>query len=275
MRTVVPANVWAAWYAANQAAYEHVDTRITQLQEFLEAVGHESEQARAFRQHKRWLAAWRAHLTTIEREKEDAFVLSDYPANCGFRFGSTKEIKVELVKRDRLAARDADEIKQEVVTVECSAPLSVSGGFGFSSIEEREFKFVQSTKTVVDDMGNESQVVINRFGFENLSSFRMVPVILLNTRFWEPSDTIAAHASAGAAVDIKSGEAGTDVEFIVGPSLSFWRTFFVTGGLHVGRVPSLAGGFNIDDEVPEGVDAPPIEKTWKKAFVVTFSYKIR
>ena len=118
-------------------------------------------------------------------------------------------------------------------------------------------------------------MVINRFGFNNRSSFRTLPVILLNTRFYEPNDLFAIHASAGAAVDIKTGETGTDVEFIVGPSISFWRTLFITGGFHIGREPKLVGGFEIDDEVPEGVSSPPIEKAWKRGAAITFTYKIR
>jgi hypothetical protein len=76
-------------------------------------------------------------------------------------------------------------------------------------------------------------------------------------------------------VDVKSGEGGTDLEYIVGPSFSFMRTLFITPGLHIGRVPKLAGGFKLDQEVPEGISEPPIEKAWKSGFVVTFTYKIR
>jgi hypothetical protein len=132
----------------------------------------------------------------------------------------------------------------------------VSGGFGFSTVNEREFVFVQSTKPVTTN-GQTTQEVINRFGFKNNSSFRPIPLLLLNTRVYEPNDNIALHVSAGAGGDIKTGEAGSDVEFIVGPSISFKRSMFVTTGLHIGRVPKLAGGFQIGDEVPEGIDAPP------------------
>ncbi len=102
-----------------------------------------------------------------------------------------------------------------------------------------------------------------------------MPVLLLNMRVWEPNDTFALHVSTGAAVDVKTGQSGTDLEYIVGPSISFWRSLFITPGLHIGRVPKLAGGFVLDQEVPTGISEPPVEKTWKKAFVMTFTYKIR
>lgn len=193
---------------------------------------------------------------------------------CGFAFNTGKETKIKIVKRDRLGEPSASPTEEEVVTVVCSSPLSISAGFGFSSIDEREFVFVPSTKSVTAN-GQTTQTVVNRFGFRNKSAFRTLPVLLLNTRIWEPNDTLALHLSTGAAVDVKTGQGGTDLEYIVGPSISFWRSLFITPGLHIGRVPKLAGGFELDQEVPSGIADPPIEKAWKTGFVTTFTYKIK
>lgn len=121
--------------------------------------------------------------------------------------------------------------------------------------------------------GETTQTVISRSGFRNKSSFRPRPVLLLNTRVWEPRDTFALHLSTGAAVDVRTGQRGTDLEHIVGPSISFWRSLFITPGLHFGRVNEWAGSFELDQEVPTGISEPPIEKSWKKAFVTTFTSK--
>lgn len=270
-------STWIKVEPANKTAYEGALARITELQNQLGGLRNANASnatGTAFREAQNKLRLWRPILVGVRNGGVAGFSRR-VPVGCGFAFDNNKETKVKLVKRDRLGEAGAAPVNEEIVTVVCSSPLSVSAGFGFSNVNEREFVFVPSTKTVTDANGQTSQTVISRFGFKNNSSFRTLPVILLNTRIWEPNDTIALHASTGAAVDIKTGQGGTDLEFIVGPSISFWRSFFVTSGLHIGRVPKLAGGFELNQEVPTGISEPPIEKTWKKGFVTTFTYKIR
>jgi hypothetical protein len=262
---------WQQWYVGNRkAAYDTSLARIGEFQALLRTLDVDGPKAIAYRETQNKLRQWRPILVGVRNGGPEAFTRT-IEVGCGFAFDQTKSTKVEIIKRDRLAAPGASETHEEVVTVECTSPLSISGGFGFSSIDEMEFVFVQSKP----DAASTSQAPVNRFGFKNRSSFRMLPVLLLNTRLWESDDTFAVHASVGAAVDIKTGQTGTDIEFIVGPSLSFKRTLFITPGLHVGRVPTLTGGFNLGDVVPTGVSSPPVEKAWRKGFVITFTFKIR
>lgn len=260
--------------AGNKTAYDELLTRITELQTILRGLGAGSQQFNAFREVQNKLRLWRPILESVQRGGAASFDRT-FKVGCGFGFSDNKETKVEVVKRDRLAAPGTAETREEIITVVCSSPLSISGGFGFTTLNEREFIFVPSTKTVTNSSGVASEVVINRFGFKNRSSFRALPVLLLNTRIWEPNDSIALHLSAGAAVDIKTGQAGTDLEFIVGPSISFKRTLFVTTGMYIGRVPTLVGGFNVGQEVPNGISQPPIEKAYKSGFVTTLTFKLR
>jgi hypothetical protein len=267
---------WSDWYKdGNKAAYDAVVARIDELQTMLTALrSANNAQAAALRNAQNKLRQWKLIMVGVVEGGANGFSRM-IKVGCGFALSDTKETKLEIVKRDRLAESGTAATRQEVVTVVCSSPLSVSAGFGFSTVDEKEFIFVPSTKTVTNSTGQTSEVVINRFGFKNRSGFRTLPVLLLNTRVYEPSDLFAIHASAGAAVDVKSGQGGTDLEYIVGPSFSFKRTLFITPGLHIGRVPSLVGGFKLDQEVPAGISEPPIEKTWKTGLVVTFTFKIR
>lgn len=264
------------WHAVagNATAYTELLARITEFQATLRGLGVGSQSFNAFREVHNKLRLWRPILEGVRRGGAESFNRT-FRVGCGFGFSNNRETKIEVVKRDRLAAPGTAETREEILTVVCSSPLSISGGFGFSALDEREFVFVPSTKTVTNSSGVTSEVVINRFGFKNRSSFRALPVLLLNTRVWEPSDTLAFHLSAGAAVDIKTGQAGTDLEFIVGPSVSFKRTLFVTTGLHVGRVPTLVGGFNVGQEVPNGISQPPIEKAYRNGFITTLTFKLR
>lgn len=265
---------WDNWYkGANKASYDYVVSRSAELQNQLNGVKSSSTQGTVFQDAQSKLRRWKPILIGI-RDGGVAGFEREFEVGCGFAFDTGKETKIKLIKHDRLADPGAGTTDDEIVTVVCSSPLSISAGFGFSNVDEKEFVFVQSTKPVTTN-GQTTQAVINRFGFRNRSGFRTLPVVLLNTRVWEPTDTFALHVSTGAAVDIKTGQGGTDLEYIVGPSLSFWRSLFITPGLHIGRVNKLAGGFELDQEVPTGINEPPIEKSWKKGFVTTFTYKIR
>jgi hypothetical protein len=272
----VPAGntTWDNWYKdGNKANYDYAVARVSELQNQLDGLKSNSTQGAAFNDAQNKLRLWKPILVGIRNGSVANFDRT-VDVGCGFAFDTGKETKVKIVKRDRLAATGAAATEEEIVTVVCSSPISISAGFGFSRIHEKEFVLVPSTKTVTAN-GETTQTVISRFGFRNKSSFRPIPVLLLNTRVWEPTDTFALHLSTGAAVDVKTGLGGTELEYIVGPSVSFWRSLFITPGLHFGRVNKLAGGFELDQEVPTGISEPPIEKSWKKAFVTTFTYKIK
>lgn len=268
------------WLVANKGRVDSLLARLASLRTSVIELSHNGKPdspAAKFDEAQAVLRQWRDIFADAQTQSEKFFQLPHVNAGCGFAFDQNKETVITLVKQDRLAPAGTAPSEQELITVVCSSPFSVSGGFGFSSVNEREFVFVQSTKPVTTD-GTTTQQVINRFGFKNNSSFRPIPMVLINTRIrewdkWE--DTFALHLSAGAGVDIKTGEAGSDVEFIVGPSVSFKRSLFVTAGFHVGRVPKLAGGFQLGEEVPEGIDAPPVEKAWKTGFIVGITFKLR
>lgn len=264
------------WLVDNKSRVDLLLARLQALRESVVELSHDGGPdgpAAKFDAAQEGLRRWREIFVAARDLGASYFELPYEEEDCGFAFGQNKETKFTLFKRDRSDA-DAEEDEVELITVVCSSPFSVSGGFGFSTVNEREFVFVQSTKSVTEN-GQTTQQVVNRFGFKNNSSFRPIPLLLLNTRIREWNDRYALHISAGAGVDIKTGEAGTDVEFIVGPSVSFKRSLFLTAGVHVGRVPKLAGGFELGQEVPEGVEEPPVEKAWKPGFIFALTYKLR
>ncbi len=264
------------WLADNKPRVDAAKDRLKELHDSVTALSHDDKPASPatrFDEAQRVLQQWNEIFKDAEKQGKGFFELPYVDVGCGFSFDQNKETSVTLVKQDRLAS-DTTTTEQELVTVVCSSPFSISGGFGFSTVNEREFVFVPSTKTVTEN-GQPVQKVINRFGFKNNSSFRPIPLLLLNTRVYEWNDDIALHLSAGAGVDIKTGQAGTDIEYVVGPSISFKRSMFITAGVHIARVPKLAGGFKLDEEVPTGISEPPVEKAWKTGFIFAFTYKLK
>lgn len=252
---------------------EEVSKLSERINVFLNNCKDESEVNEAsirFNEGRKKLRFWNSVFKDIISRGEDAFILEISINDHGFTIGTGKETKVELIKQDRLAESGAEAIREEIVTVVFSSIFSVSAGFGFSTLDEQEFSIVRSRTSPTDP------TLVNKFGFQNRSKFRPMPVILLNTRLFEMSKGFDFHFSTGAGVDIKTGQpTGSDVEFVVGPSISFRRSLFFTPALHVGRVPTLAGGFKVGDLVPAEVTAPPIEKSWKTGFIFTITYKFK
>lgn len=247
--------------------YAYIKARIPQLRTALEALRDTGDLAAAFKRAQDDLRRWHVIVSTIANADGDPFarVIS---ADCGFQFESTKETKFDLVIRDRLTA-NAPEVRRELITVVCSSPLTISGGFGFSFVDEQTFALVSSKPP------EGESAAVSKFGSSARSTYRPLPVLLLNTRVWEFDDTWSLHGSAGAVVDISTGEAGTDVEFVLGPTVAMSRTFFLTAGWHWGRVSRLVGGFVEGDPVPEGVTEPPLEKSWSRTFALLATWKLR
>jgi hypothetical protein len=258
----------------DKTLYDYLDRRLNTLDTWYEGIAAQGETGRAAAEAQGRLRAWKTILDAIGASGEKAFEIGPVDEDCSFSFGGSKESKFELIKRDRLAAPGTAETREEIATVVCSSPFSVSGGFGASALDNETFAFVSSTRTGVTD-GTAATASVSRFGRSENSSYQLLPLLLVNTRVWEPNDVVSVLVSAGAAVDPGSGESGTDIEYVVGPSIAFKRDFIVTLGCHFGRSPVLAGGFALDDEVPEGLAAPPLEQRRDKAFMLAVTFKIR
>jgi hypothetical protein len=264
---------WSTWIAnpGNKTAYDAAVTRTNDLiglAAALESSSNKSASTMSDSQSK--LQQWAAILGNIAdaaKSGKDPFSQT-IDVTCSFGFSNNKNSQVEMISTDRLAAPGTAPTKQEIVTVICSSPLSISAGFSFSTVHEQQVSFIQSL--------NSSNQVVSVFGYKGLSNFKPLPLLMLNTRLHEWKDDWAVHASTGAVVDIKTGAAGsTDVEYIAGLSVSYKRSFFITPGFHAGRVQKLAGGFSIGQVVPQGISIPPVESHWTPGFILAFSYRLK
>jgi len=261
---------WAAWVAtaSNKTAYDSAVTRVNDLLSLaanLESSTNKSASTMSDSQSK--LRQWDSVLRAVVTGGMSSFSAT-VPVTCSFGFSTNKNGEVDLVSTDYLAPVGTAASKQQIVTVICSSPLSISAGFGFSTVPERQVSLVQSL--------NSSNQVISIFGYTAKSDFQPLPLLFLNTRVYEWNDDWALHVSNGAVVDIKTGAAGgTAVEYASGLSISFRRTLFITTAFLAGRTQSLAGGFTIGQPVPSGVSTPPVENRWTPGFVLAFSYKLK
>jgi len=142
--------------------------------------------------------------------------------------------------------------------------------FGISKVaEQREFAIQESP------VSPGSTTTVSKFGYSARSEVHPLPLAMVHMRFHEwQQHRYALHATFGVAANIQGTNAGgSNAEYLPGLSFSLFRTMFLTAGLHIGKQAILAGGFRVGDEVPAGVDSPPIQTSYKAGpgFAITFT----
>jgi hypothetical protein len=194
-----------------------------------------------------------------------------HDADGEFAFSQTKKTALTLTRTDLMPG--AKDTKPETildVTVECTSPFTVSAGVAFSSLQQREFAIVPSK-----DPNNPTNV-INKFESTSTSNFHPLPLGMIHARVWEGQgwwENVGLHASFGMAGNFRSqNSGGSDVEFLVGPSVSLFRTMFLTPGLHLGHKVELGGGFKEGDVVPPSITQPPLRKSYKLGFGLAITF---
>ncbi|HZH30034.1 MAG TPA: putative Ig domain-containing protein [Pyrinomonadaceae bacterium] len=259
--TPVSQDAWKEWLAANEGRYNRVRDRIAELKNKVNTI---NNGATAFNDSKRVLDGWQLVVNNVDTRKEQAFKQEAF-VSCHTDEGEGQSSKLTISKLDRTAT-NAVAVSRDVLTVNCYSRVAVTGGFNFSSLDEREFSVVQSA-------GAEPGATVKKFGFTNRSGFRLNPLAMVNIRFTE-NPVYNWHASFGALVDLK-GQTGTDIEPVAGVSFSIRRLIFITPlALHFGRVNRLAGGFKEGDLVPEAIATPPLEKAWKIGYTAGVTFRI-
>jgi hypothetical protein len=258
---------WADWLkqGQNQATYNTVVARVQALKKYI------NDDLSKFRQEWEKLIAklrdGRAHFTGICRQGESAFVMEEL-VSC--KDSPPNNATYNLIRQDLAGGKELAPIP--MFTLECSHPISLSTGIAFSRLNEDEFGF---ENRVVQVDGNPTIDTFKVITSTKRSNFRPVPLLLINTRLWDFSPDYSLNFSFGAGVDIKTGKTGTDIEFLLGPSLKIQDRFFVTFGTHIGRVVKLAEGFNEDDRVPGELTEVPTRKEYKAGFGIAFSFRVK
>ena len=193
---------------------------------------------------------------------------------CGFR---PRKEELTLLVFDLFPPDEADEKETEearvkelpMVTFVCEHPLSFSTGVFVSTLDEKEFDF---RPMVGGEEGNPTATDV--IGFNNRSSFRMMPGVMVNMLVWQPSYSFDVRLSFGALADF-GGEQGTALEFIAGPSFGINKSVLFTVGAHVGRVLDLQGGFKIGTPKIEGHDSVPTQKSYRVGLGFGISYNFK
>lgn len=147
--------------------------------------------------------------------------------------------------------------------------FALAGGVVASPLESVTFKRVPAV------IGGRSTTII---GAENSSNSRILPILMLHGRLLEtPRLGFVSGVHFSLGITAKPNDEGTNVEYLVGPSLSFIEErLFLTIGGYAGRRQQLEGNLAPGQELPEAFkDDIPVNNrlVWKPGFALTYRFK--
>jgi hypothetical protein len=170
------------------------------------------------------------------------------------------------------------ETKEQKVTIVVdvgSTRVAVSGGVGFSTIED-----VTIVRQKALDPATNNLVEV--FAEENSSSFKPNPIMMLSTNIGNEFPFLGISSapalfSWSLGIVLASRNDTTQTEYITGPSIGFLDNHVIfTLGYHAARVKSLGGNFKVGDPIPADLADPlPVTQKWDGGFMFGVTYRFR
>jgi hypothetical protein len=260
---------WSDWSGkCRDGQYKAAQASITSLLTEAASWTSDGDKAAQFAKKIGIVQYWKTAITALQAEsfKRQAEVL------CGVLFNRNEQTVLKLILTDRMSVFDIQtpqpQTKDNLLTVTCSSPFSISAGAAFSTIHNQQFAIVKSTPSA----GGTTS--INTFGVTSDSRINPYPIALAHARLldWN-QNRYALHYSFGVGVSVKGQDSGgSNPEFLTGLTFSFLRTIYVTGGLDVGKQSQLIGGFKVGGTVPSDVTSPPVSSSYKPGFGFAISF---
>lgn len=274
---------WKDWYSKCKDAYDGLKQQLDTAEQQALTYTSTSDNIKNLKSLIAIAKSWDANFVQIglknsmsPKQVEDANIDSSFvaskPVSCGTLFNQTSNTAISLVVFDQTVIFDGKsptpKTQDSFVNVTCSTPFTLSGGVGFSLIRQQEFAIVKSS-------GGPNNTSINKFGTLGDSKVHPMPLAMAHARiadFWDHKS--ALHVSVGVAGNIQGQDSGgSSAEFLLGGSLSFWRTMYLSAGLQIGTKTQIAGGFKIGDPVPSDVTSIQVQKSYAPGFgfAITFT----
>lgn len=156
--------------------------------------------------------------------------------------------------------------------------FTVSGGLIFSTLRKKEFVRVQGFErdragNLVMTNGQPNLTTV--IGLEESSPTRINPAVFLNGRIPGTQYGFLDGIHLTLGLTAKNDKEGTDIEYLIGPSLSFFenKMFFTVGG-YAGKQQKLEGSFFEGLALPDSVSELPIRKDYRWNVGFALSYRI-
>lgn len=248
-----------------------------QMETSLSSLDYAGDKYKAFQQAQAQLQDWQKQMSKVKSDWENYTTNPAQNGNpfemriagtCDYAFASTKQTAITLTATDQLPDKTAASPATVLsVTIECASPFNVSAGVAFSTLPNKEF----AIHPVATPPG--STTTTNEFVLTANSSFHPLALGMVSARLCEPNEKVAFHLSFGLAGNFKSQDAGgSSAEFLIGPSISLFRTMFITPGLHIGKKTVLGDGFTVGSPVPSNITTAPLQSSYKPAFGLAITF---
>lgn len=268
-----PKEPWATWIGDtdNYLAYSETRETATTLLARLDQLAPGSELVAAVEDVRSNLAAWARDLEALDDPQ--AYQI-EIPVRCGYPYFKEKRTDYNLTLIDRtIADPEKNKTVEKLVTVVCPSNLTVSAGVAASGVRERDFGFASSTPD--QPAPDDAPPLVNRIALLNESGEQINPTVLISTRLWELGQGAwGLHLTTGTVADYDNPDGGLRFGYLLGFSVSIKDQLLVTVGVQGSRVPELAGGFELGDIQPAGLDAVPVTKDWEFSWTLGLTYGI-
>jgi hypothetical protein len=268
-----PNTAWATWIGETDNYLRYSETReaAAKLLSRLHQLSPDSDFVAAVEELESDLAAWERDLAGLEDPLAYQVLI---PVRCGYPYFQEKRTDFNLTLIDRtIADPTKNKTIEKIVTVVCPSNVTVSAGVAAAEISERDFGFVSSTPD--EPAPADAPALVNRIALLNESDEQINPAVLISTRLWELwGGAYGLHLTTGAVADYDNPDGGLRFGYLLGVSVSIKDQLLVTAGIQGSRVPALAGGFELDDVQPAGLDAVPVTKDWQFGWTLGLTYGI-
>ena len=186
-------------------------------------------------------------------------------------YGLPTDVEITVERKD-VTKNDAAFVKLvegQTINFGGGPRFALAGGIAGSPFETVNYKRVSAL------VGGRSTFIV---GEDEGSNSRILPMLMLHGRLFEtPGGGIINGIHMSLGITAKPNDEGTNVEFLVGPSLSFIEErLFLTFGGYAGRRQQLQGNLAPGAELPEEFGAEiPVSKrlVWKPGFALTYKFK--
>ena len=150
--------------------------------------------------------------------------------------------------------------------------FEIGVGMAYSQVDKREFQSVSGFARDRDGNLTNGETFTDIVGFSEKTDHRFTPIALLHTRLTN-NPNYNLYFSLG--ITGSRDQLGTNIEYLIGPSVNITDNIFITAGAFAARQHQLAG----DDlftgaAVPDGFDSIPVRSRYQWKPGLSFSYRL-
>jgi hypothetical protein len=157
--------------------------------------------------------------------------------------------------------------------------IRVSAGIGFSTGPDARVARVPGKVTTKDEAGKDVTTDVTRFGYESKSGFRPSAMVMVSVLPWDITRKGIRRATFGPSVGLvlTNRGTGTVTEYLGGMSVGLAGDLaFVTVGFHAAQPEDFPTGYKEGDVIPSNLPDPlPVRRDWKRAAMVSLTFKLR